>query len=160
MMIVSLKGSDSLHAFHDPRTDKVELLSSRQPAGGQALPIGSDLVLYSDPEGTLCQIEVSLNDVAMAESLPERPSHCRTALDVEAEVSVSARPTVKFEPSSGVLQLVFEGIEAKTWGRLGDNLIWLALDDDFRLAALVVEGVSRDPGGAGVATWLSKFVED
>lgn len=124
------------------------------------MPLGSDMVLYSDPKGTLCQIEVDLNEATSCETLPERPDDCRTAIDVEAELAIEARPTVKFEPSTGVLQLAFEGIEAKTWGRLGDNRIWLALDEDYRLAAMVIEGVSRDPGGAGVATWLSQFVED
>ena len=53
--------------------------------------------------------------------------------------------------------MVFDGVEPSIWGRLGDNLIWLALDEDARLASIVVEGVSLDPGGKGQLAWLDEL---
>ncbi|MCP5021614.1 MAG: hypothetical protein GY930_07530, partial [bacterium] len=43
------------------------------------------------------------------------------------------------------------------WARLGPNLVWLALDEDGNLAAIVIEGVSRDPKGKAQAAWLAEM---
>jgi hypothetical protein len=49
------------------------------------------------------------------------------------------------------------GVDAVQWARVGPNLLWLAIDDDAHLAALVFEGVSRDPGGKAQSAWLSEM---
>ena len=40
---------------------------------------------------------------------------------------------------------------------MGKNLLWLALDNEARLAAFVLKGVARDPGGTAQAAWLATF---
>ena len=68
-----------------------------------------------------------------------------------------ARLVGRFDSTEGVLRLRFEGVEPMHWARLGENLIWLAIDEQTRLAAMVIEGVSRDPGGKAQNTWLTEM---
>jgi hypothetical protein len=68
--------------------------------------------------------------------------------------------TVCYDPPGGTLHLSFEGVEPKEWARLGPNLVWLALDEEGCLAAIAIEGISRDPKGKAQAAWLAEMGND
>lgn len=151
-------GGDLYKAYYDPEEGRIEILSSRFGTEGEALAPepGVDFVL--DEGENVCSMGVQVGGLELSEAeLPPRPGDCETALDAEVEVVESAAFRFSFQPQTGVLVMVFDGVEPTTWGRLGDNLIWLAIDEDARLASIVVEGVSLDPGGKGQLAWLDEL---
>ena len=152
-------GSDLIKAYHDPRSDRVDVISSRIGEEGEAWSGESGLAIVVDQGGTFCTLEVPLPACAETGERVElaRPDECPSALEADVEVPDGSEARWHFDAARGTLRVVFDGVAAESWGRLGDNLVWLALDDEARLAAIVVEGVSRDPGGAGQAAWLGEL---
>jgi len=155
-------GSDLFKAYHDPSTGRIDVVASRFGAQGEALASESGLELYLDEEGTVCAFSLPVGEGApdSGSGLPRRPVECPSAVEAEVDVALDAAARWSFDPPTGTLRLSFEGIEPERWGRLGDNLVWLALDGEARLAAVVVEGVSRDPGGRGQLAWLDELGVD
>ncbi len=154
-MYVLWCGSDLFKAYHDPGTHWLDLVSSRSVEGGDAFSVGEDFTLSVDDTGAFCHLGLHAERGGQ-EELPERPDECRSAFDAEVELVETATPRWSLDPATGILRLAFEGIAIQQWGRIGDNLLWLALDDEGRLGAIVFEGVSRDPGGKGQAAWLEE----
>lgn len=152
-------GTDLYKAYHDPKSGRLDVIASRYGAEGEALPGDVGLEIVVDEGGAVCGFSVMVGEdsAPFDPPLPQRPAECPSAVDAEVDVPEDARARWSFEPRLGTLSLAFEGIEPRQWGRLGDNLVWLALDEDARLAAIVVEGVSRDPGGQGQLAWLDEL---
>lgn len=151
-------GTDLYKAYHDPQTGRIDVLASRYGTEGTALAPEPGLEIVVDEGEAICSIAVQLDAAApIVSGLPHRPAECLSAVDAEVEVVDDAHARWSFEPQLGVLVVAFDGVEPERWGRLGDNLIWLALDGEARLAAVVVEGVSRDPGGRGQLAWLDEL---
>ncbi len=154
-MIVLWNGSDLLKGFFDPKTGWLDLVSSRPSDGGQAFTAGESFSLSVDEGGSFCHLGLDVGEAI--DSAPiTRPDEVRDALDAEVELPDDRRPTWSFDSTAGSLCVSFEGVEPIVWGRIGDNLLWLALDREGRLAGLVFKGVSRDPGGNGQAIWLDE----
>ena len=151
-------GGDLYKAYYDPEEGRIEVISSRFGTEGAALAPESGVEFVLDDAENVCSMGVQIGELELSKAeLPPRPDDCETALDAEVEVVESAPFRVSFQPRTGVLVMVFDGGEPSIWGRLGDNLIWLALDEDARLASIVVEGVSLDPGGKGQLAWLDEL---
>ena len=155
-MYVLWIGSDLYKGYHDPRSGRVDVIASRIGTVGRALAV-QDFEIVVDEGGALCNLALEVGDRESSAGLPERPATCVSAVDAEVEVVEEAGIRWCFEPRLGTLRVAFDGVEPARWGRLGENLVWLALDAEARLAALVVEGISRDPGGKGQAAWLEEL---
>lgn len=153
-MIVLWIGDDLFKGYHDPEGGWLDLVSNRPAEGGEVFTVGEQFSLATDETGVFCHLGVDTRAAGDAPPLT-RPAHARTAVDAEVELAGGA-PRWSFDPGRGSLCVAFEGVEAAEWGRIGDNLLWLALDPDGVLAGLVFEGVSRDPGGRAQATWLEE----
>lgn len=148
-------GSDALRGYHDPDAESLELLSSRRAETGSALVLGPDLAVAVDDEGVFCHLDVGVLARAGALPLPDRPREAPIADEASLEVVATAEPRWSYDEPDGVLRIAFGELFPEAWARIGDNLVWLAIDDDARLAAIVVEGISRDPGGRARAAWLA-----
>jgi hypothetical protein len=154
-VIVVWNGTDLFKAYHDPDTGWLDLVSSRPAEGGEAWTMGEGFSIGVDEEGNFCHLGVDVGACTEG-TFPTRPADAPMAVDAEVEVEQAHPPIWSFDAKHGRLSVIFRGVEFQQWGRMGDNLLWLALDEEGRLAALVFEGVSRDPGGRGQATWLSE----
>ena len=154
-MIVLWSGRDLVKGYHDPTTGWLDLVSNRPAEGGEAHTVGGGFSLARDEEGAFCHLGL---DVAQAVDVPplQRPAEMREAVDAEVEVPTDTDPCWSFDAARGSLCVAFPGVSPQIWGRIGDNLLWLALDEEGRLAGLVFEGISRDPGGKAQATWLEE----
>jgi hypothetical protein len=160
-MFVRWDAELSYKAYHDPQTDRVAIVSSGVGGEGEMLALGGDepdLALLCEPDGCCSLLEL---ERARAGSRDEhagvRPADCPTALEAEVEIQDGARLGWCFEAGAGTLWVRVAGVDAVQWARVGPNLLWLAIDDDAHLAALVFEGVSRDPGGKAQSAWLSEM---
>lgn len=154
-MIVLWSGSDLVKGYHDPATGWVDLVSNRPAEGGDAHTVGEGFSLARDEAGVFCHLGLDAGQAVDAAPL-ERPAEAREAVDAEVEVPTDQAPRWSFDASRGSLCVAFAGVEPAIWGRIGDNLLWLALDEEGVLAGIVFEGVSRDPGGKAQATWLEE----
>ena len=154
-MIVLWNGNDLFKGYYDPETGWLDLVSSRPAEGGQAWTVGEEFSLSVDETGAFCHLGLNIES-ARSESPLVRPAEARRAVDAEVEVIEDHAPQCSFDSSAGTLSVRFGGADVLQWGRLGDNLLWLALDDQGYIAGLVFEGVSRDPGGKGQSTWLEE----
>jgi hypothetical protein len=155
-MLVTWIGSDSVRAYFDPARDVVDCLTDRPSEGGTSWTLDGALALAGDGDDIFCHIVLERAGLAQAAGVPERPAECPILERADLELDPSAAPRYHFDSTQGALRIAFEGVEARQWGRLGSNLAWLAIDDDGRLAAIVVEGVSRDSGGRGQLAWLAE----
>ena len=154
-MIVLWSCGDLYKGYFDPRAGWLDLVSSRPAAGGEAHAVGEHFLFSVDEGGAFCHLGL---DVGAAQATPplERPPEVREALAAEVELPEECTPLWSFDPARGSLCVAFSGVSPALWGRIGDNLLWLALDDGGRLAGLCFEGVSRDPGGKAQETWLEE----
>ncbi len=160
-MLVLWDGDHILKAYFDPLTSTLDLVSSFLAEGGRAASLEGALSLGVDEDGLFHHLSLTIQPDASSEGFPQRPSDCPVASRAEVELSEGGRAEVTYDATTGTLRLRFDGIEAVEWARLGPNLVWLALDEDAQLAAMVVEGVSKDPGGKAQAAWLAEMgVED
>ena len=156
-MLVLWDGDHILKAYFDPETSTLDLVSSFLAEGGRAASMEGALSLGVDEDGLFHHLSLSIEPDADLTGFPQRPSECPVASRAEVELSEGGRAEVAYEANTGSLCLRFAGVEAVEWARLGPNLVWLALDDDAQLAAIVVEGVSKDPGGKAQAAWLAEM---
>lgn len=154
-MIVIWNGNDLFKGYFDPESGWLDLVSSRPADGGQAWTVGEGFSLSVDESGAFCHLGLDTQGAGGAAQVT-RPSETREAVDAEVEVLEDHEPQCSFDASAGTLSIRFCGAGVLEWGRLGDNLLWLALDDQGYLAGLVFEGVSRDPGGKGQSLWLEE----
>lgn len=152
-MIVLWDGGDLYKGYYDPQTGWLDLVSSRTAEGGQAHSVGETFLLSVDEEGTFCHLGLDVT-AGEAEPLLERPLEAPDALDAEVELLEDRQPTWFFDRSRGTLEVSFGDFGSAQWGRIGDNLLWLALDEEGCLRGFCFEGVSRDPGGKAQAAWL------
>ncbi len=152
-MIVCWSGGDLYKGYFDPESGWVDIVSSRPAEGGEAFTVGEGFSLGVDEEGLFCHLGLAVTGVP-TESLLTRPSQVPVAFEAETEIAPSCLPKWAFDPAQGRLTLSFDGIHPEEWGRLGDNLLWLALDGEGRVGGLCFEGISRDPKGRAQAAWL------
>lgn len=151
-------GSDCFKAFFDSDAGLVEAVSNRLASGGTSISLGEGLVLSFDEEEHVVHLSVAVAGCADELEEPlDRPGNERAATFAEVEVEPDVPVSCSFDPAAGVLRIRFRERVASEWGRIGANLIWLALDGEQRLAGIVIEGVSHDPGGAAQLAWLQEL---
>ncbi len=154
-------GSDCFKAFFDPDAGLVEAVSNRTAIGGVSISLGEGVVISLDDEEHVVHLSVVVAACAGELEDPlDRPGDERAATFAEVEVEPDLPAACFFDPSAGVLKIQFSERVADEWGRIGSNLIWLALDQEQRLAGIVIEGVSLDPGGAAQLTWLQESTSE
>ena len=151
-------GSDCFKAFFDPEAGLVEAVSNKLASGGTSVSLGEGLVLSFDEEEHVVHLSVAVEGCTDELEEPlERPGNERAATFAEVEVEPDVQASCSFDPAAGVLRVRFEERVAGEWGRIGSNLVWLALDGEQRLAGIVIEGISHDPGGAAQLAWLQEM---
>lgn len=148
-------GAEALRAFHDPDSGALELLSSRRADEGSTWVLDPELSVAVDDDGVFCHLDLGAPARPGTLPLPERPRQAPVAEEASVELVPGAEPRWSYDETGGSLAVAFGDVFPESWARLGDNLVWLAIDDDARLAAIVVEGVSRDPAGRARAAWLA-----
>ena len=79
------------------------------------------------------------------------------AISADFELDDSDVMDFLLDSTEGTLRFSFGGRVPQEWARLGENLIWLGIDGDGRLAAMVIEGISRDTGGKAQCAWLAQM---
>ena len=156
-MIAFFDGDLSYKAYHDPDTGVVDLLSSAFVVAGRLGECGGGLSLGLDEEDSVRNLCLDLAADSGEMPVPERPEDVPIAFTAEVEMLPEATLRHRFDSSSGVLRMAFGDLDAMSWARLGNNLLWLAIDEESRLAALVIEGISRDRGGRAQAAWLDEM---
>ncbi|GEM_PF-2019287 len=150
-------GSDCFKSFHDPAAGLVEVVSNRPASGGHSITLGEGLILSLDEDEQVVHLSLNEDSCVDEPRAPlERPADGREATFAEAEVEPDHPVTCSFDAVRGELRVRFTDRSPDEWGRIGSNLIWLALDNEQRLAGIVVEGVSHDPGGAAQLKWLQE----
>lgn len=155
-MLVAFDGRAIHKAFHDPETGTLDLWSAEADGEGHAVAWGDGLVLVADEDGTFAHLSLEPAALDTATAAPSRPADAARAVEAGVELCPDEAPALLFDGTEGTLRLRWGALEAVEWARLGDSLVWLGIDGDARLAALVVEGVSRDPGSRAQATWLAE----
>lgn len=159
-MLILWDGEYIFKAYLNPDTDTFDLVSSFLAEDGRATSIDGAMSLGVDEEGLFQHLSIVVDPKASHRGFPERPADCPVATLAEVELVEGGGAKVCFDAPTGTLRLTFDGIEPIEWARLGPNLVWLALDDEGNLAAIVVEGVSRDPQGKAQAAWLAEMGND
>ncbi len=159
-MLILWDGEHILKAYLNPDSNTFDLVSSFLAEEGRATTIDGAMSLGVDEEGLFHHLSIIVDPGASQEDFPARPAECPVAVQAEVELVDGGGAKVCFDAPSGTLHLAFEGVEAIEWARLGPNLVWLALDEDGNLAAIVIEGVSRDPKGKAQAAWLAEMGND
>lgn len=150
-------GSDCFKAYFDPDAGLIEAVSNRPASGGTSITLGEGLILSLDEEEHVVHLSVAVAVCTEELEVPlARPGDERAASFAEVEIEPDLPASCSFDPTAGVLRVQFSERVADQWGRIGSNLIWLALDGDQRMAGIVIEGVSLDPGGAAQLTWLQE----
>lgn len=156
-MLIIWDSEHILKAYLNPETNTFDLVSSFLAEEGRATTIDGAMSLGVDEEGLFHHLSIDVDPDASRAGFPERPSDCPVAALAEVELQDGGGAKVCFDAPTGTLQLTFDGVEATEWARLGPNLVWLALDEEGCLAAILVEGVSRDPKGKAQAAWLAEM---
>ena len=159
-MLILWDSEHILKAYFNPDTDTFDLVSSCLAEEGRATTIDGAMSLGVDDEGLFHHLSIVVDSEASREGFPERPSECPVASLAEVELVDDGGAKVCFDSPNGILRITFDGVEAVDWARLGPNLVWLALNEEGHLAAIVTEGVSRDPKGKAQATWLAEMGSD
>lgn len=155
-MRVVWHGSDLYKAYHDPQTGTLDLVASRPAGGGEAVAMGDEFALAVDDSGAFCHLGVDVRKQFTSTEPPNRPPDAETAGVAEVELSESAAPRWLFDATAGSLRISFGEEDVELWGRIGESLLWLGLNQDGDMMALVFEGISHDPGGKGQAAWLEE----
>ncbi len=152
---------DSLRTFFDPQASGtggvVEIVSNRPASGGVSVELGKDasIVLSLDDEEHVVHLSFHLSGCSQELTPPlRRPEQVRVANFAEVEVEPELEVECAFDATAGTVQVRFCGREQELWGRIGTSDIWLALDQDQRLAGMLIEGVVDDPGGGAQLAWL------
>ena len=156
-MLVIWDGDHILKAYYDPKTQVLDLLASTMVESGRAAALDGALSLGVDEDGVFHHMSLAIDPDDLRSDLPARPVDCPVASQAEVEIVEGSAASVGLDATAGVMCLAFKDIQPTEWARLGPNLIWLGLDEEGRLGALVVEGVSTDPGGKAQAAWLSEM---
>lgn len=155
-MLLTFDGGVSHKAFHDPETGTLDLWSAGAGGEGHAMAWGDALVVVGDEDGVFEHLSLEPAALAATSDLPSRPAEARSAIEAGVELCQDELPSLLLDATEGVLRLRWGDLEPVEWARLGDSLVWLGIDGDARLAALVIEGVSRDPGSKAQAAWLAE----
>ena len=156
-MLILWDSEHILKAYFNPDTDTFDLVSSCLAEEGSAITIDGTMSLGVDEEGLFHHLSIVVDPEASQEGFSERPSDCPVASLAEVELVDDNGAKVSFDPPNGILRVSFDGVKAVEWARLGPNLVWLALSEEGHLAAIVAEGVSRDPKGKAQAAWLAEM---
>lgn len=154
---VGFDGGRLHKAFFDPEGGTLDLVVEGDHDGGSAVAWGDALCFDLDAVNNIVHLAAEVAEIEAAPKLPERPDDCGRAMAAGVTLQPDQPVRGQFDASAGVLRLVFGEAEPKRWARLSENLIWIAIDDDANLAALVIEGISRDPGGKAQLTWLAEM---
>lgn len=155
-MLVTFDGEAIHKAFHDPETGTLDLWSGFATGVGEAVAWGEGIVLVTDEDESFAHLSIDLEQVEVDAHPPQRPADAPAALEAGVEVAGDHPPGVLFDPVEGTLRVRFQPSEPHEWARIGTSLLWLGIDEDAHLVALVAEGVSRDARGSGQAAWLAE----
>lgn len=156
-MLIFLEGDVPHKAFHDPLNKTIDLWSGSAEAEGAALAFGEALVVACNDEGVFSHLSLEYGGLSMDSVLPTRPDECPIATSAEVELDDADALHVLLDPTEGTLRFSFGGRVPQQWARLGENLIWLGIDPDGHLAAMMIEGISRDTGGKAQGAWLAQM---
>lgn len=155
-MLVSFVGRVRHKAFHDVGTKTIDLWSAEAESEGNAVSLGDALVLVCGDEGSFSHLSLDYSALATSEDLPPCPKETPVATFADLELNETDVMRVSFDPSLGTLLLAFGDRDTLEWARLGENLIWLALDKGGSLAGMMVRGISADAGGKAQNAWLAQ----
>lgn len=158
-MIITFEGAHTYKAYHDPGTGVVDLLASVYEEEGVSIELGSGISIGLGGDESVQHMSLDLTGEPGDLPVPERPENAPAAVMAEVELEEGATPRYRFDASAGSLRVAFGDLETTTWARVGKNLLWLAIDQQSRLAALVIEGVSKDPKGKAQAAWLEEMAD-
>jgi len=154
MTEILFSGEDLYRGYFDPDGRTLEIVSSRDAESGVAWSPANDFLIGVDDEQFFSHAQLAIG-APFEHDVPTPPEGCPVARIAETELVDDGAMAWHFDVASGVLTCIFEGAKREIWGRIGPNLLWLALDSEANLAALVLKGVARDPGGAAQAAWLA-----
>lgn len=150
-------GELTYKAYYDPDTSVIDVISNAFEEEGRSDAFGGGLNICVDDEDNICSLSLDLAGDTGEIPVGDRPEEAPEAYVADVEVVREATPRYRFDPSAGTLRMAFGDLDSLVWARLKRNLIWLGIDDDSRLASMVVEGISRDPGGKAQAAWLQEM---
>lgn len=150
-------GDLTYKAYYDPDTSVIDILSNAFEEEGRSDAFGGGLSICVDDEDNICSLSLDLTADSGDLPVQDRPEQAPEAFVADVEVLPEQVPRVRYDPSAGTLRVAFGDLDAMQWARLKRNLVWLGIDDDSRLAAMVIEGISRDPGGKAQAAWLQEM---
>lgn len=156
-MLIAMEGDVRHKAFHDPKNQIIDLWAESAEAEGIAVAFGDALTMVGDDEGVFAHLSLEYGKLSMGDVLPNRPSECPMAISADFELDDSDVMDFLLDSTEGTLRFSFGGRVPQEWARLGENLIWLGIDGDGRLAAMVIEGISRDTGGKAQCAWLAQM---
>ena len=154
---VGFDGGRLHKAFFDPEGGTLDMVVEGEHEGGSAVAWGDALCFDLDDESNIVHMAAEIAEIEVATELPKRPEDCGQAMAAGVTLRPDQPACGVFDASEGVLCLVFGDAKPHRWARLSENLIWIAIDDEANLAALVIEGISRDPGGKAQLTWLAEM---
>ena len=159
-MIVVFEGSHTYKAYHHPGTGVVDLVASVFDDEGIAAELGAGLSIGLGADEDFQHLSLDLSAEPGDMPVAERPEESPSALSAEVELAEDALPRYRFDASAGSLRISFGDLETSSWARVGRSLLWLAIDEESRIAAIVIEGVSKDPKGTAQAAWLEEMADN
>lgn len=154
---VGFDGERLSKGFHDPDAGTLDFVVEGDADGGSAAAWGDVLTIGLDADRMVAHLACATAELPAADDLPTRPADAPRAVAAGVTLRVDLDVRGLFDGTEGTLRLAFGDLEPAHWARLGENLVWLAIDEDTQLAALVIEGISRDPGGKAQAAWLAEM---
>ena len=155
-MNVDWCGEFMYKAYFDPGTSEIHIHSSRSSEEGTSTDLGESVRLDLDTQGLVSLVTIQTENLVRPADELQRPADCGIAENAEFEVDETAVPWGRFDATKGTLALGFGTLIPTEWGRMGESLVWIALDEQHRLAGLMLEGVSTDSGGEAQARWLEE----
>lgn len=158
-MIIAFEGAHIYKAYHHPGTGVVDILASIYEEEGLSVELGGGFSIGLGGDECVQHMTLDLSGDSGDLPVPERPLDAPAAVMAEVELEEGATPRYRFDASSGSLRVAFGDLDNTTWARVGKNLLWLAIDEESRLSALVIEGVSKDPKGKAQAAWLEEMAD-
>ena len=158
-MIIVFEASHTYKAYHHPGTGVVDLVASVLEQGGVSAELGAGLSVGLGDDDAVQHLSLDLSGEPGDRPVAERPEQAPSAVVAEVELAEGELPRYRFDASAGTLRISFGELDSSSWARVGRNLLWLAIDEESRLAALVIEGVSKDPKGTAQAAWLEEMAD-
>ncbi|MFT7679643.1 MAG: hypothetical protein ACI8QC_003647 [Planctomycetota bacterium] len=158
-MIVVFEGNHTYKAYHHPGTGVVDLVASVFDEEGIAAELGAGLSVGLGEDEEFQHLSLDLSGESGDMPVAERPEDAPSAVTAEVELAEGETPRYRFDASAGTLRISFGDLETSSWARVGRSLLWLAIDEESYLAAIVIEGVSKDPKGTAQAAWLEEMAD-